>query len=107
MKKGGGSESTIIIGPSKSVLVYALHSLEYVLGLARFRVFVPNFNKGLKLLNYILYISQRGITESWHMKRPIYTKFNILILSVTIKNSINRFTGDGTSHIREICKLGC
>ena len=36
-KKGGGSESTIIIGPSKSVLVYALHSLEYVLGLARFR----------------------------------------------------------------------
>ena len=32
MKKGGGSESTIIIGPSKSVLVYALHSLEYVLG---------------------------------------------------------------------------
>ena len=44
MKKGGGSESTIIVGPSKSVLVYALHSLEYVLGLARFRVFVPNFN---------------------------------------------------------------
>ena len=41
MKKGGGSESTIIVGPSKSVLVYALHSLEYVLGLARFRVFVP------------------------------------------------------------------
>ena len=27
-KKGGGSESTIIIGPSKSVLVYALHGLE-------------------------------------------------------------------------------
>ena len=41
MKKGSGSKSTIIIGPSKSVLVYALHSLEYVLGLARFRVFVP------------------------------------------------------------------
>ena len=41
MKKGGGSESTIIIGPSKSVLVYAVHSLEHVLGLARFRVFVP------------------------------------------------------------------
>ena len=35
MKKGGGSESTIIVGPSKSVLVYALHSLEYVLGLTR------------------------------------------------------------------------
>ena len=43
MKKGGGSVSTIIIGPSKSALVYALHSLEYVLGLARFRVFVPNY----------------------------------------------------------------
>ena len=42
MKKGGGSEYTIIIDPSKSVLVYALHNLEYVLGLARFRVFVPN-----------------------------------------------------------------
>ena len=37
MKKGGGSASTI--SPSKSVLVYAVHSLEYVLGLARFRVF--------------------------------------------------------------------
>ena len=44
-KKSGGSASTIIIGPSKSVLVYALHSLEYVLGLARFRVFVPNLKK--------------------------------------------------------------
>ena len=43
MKKGGGSESTIIIGPSKSVLVYTFHSLEYVLGLIRFRVFVPNY----------------------------------------------------------------
>ena len=41
MKKGSGSKSTIIIGPSNSVLVYALHSLEYVLGLARFRLFVP------------------------------------------------------------------
>ena len=41
MKKGGGSESTILIGPSKSVLVKALHSLENVLGLARFREFVP------------------------------------------------------------------
>ena len=28
MKKGVGSQSTIIIGPSKSVLVYALHNLE-------------------------------------------------------------------------------
>ena len=31
MKKCGSSESIIIIGPSKSVLVYALHSLEYLL----------------------------------------------------------------------------
>ena len=46
MKKGGGSQSTIIVGPSKSVLVYTLHSLEYVQGLARFRLFVP------KLLYY-------------------------------------------------------
>ena len=54
MKKGSGSESTIIIGPSKSVLVYALHSLEYVLGLARFQVFVPKlllyYKKSLILL---------------------------------------------------------
>ena len=42
MKKGGGgSESTIIIAPFKSVLVYALHRLENVLGLVQFRVFVP------------------------------------------------------------------
>ena len=52
MKKGGGSGSTIIIGPSKSVLVYALHSLEYVLGLARFRVFVPKLK--LKQLSKVL-----------------------------------------------------
>ena len=39
MKKGGDSESTIRVGPSKSVLVYSLHSLEYVLGLARFLYF--------------------------------------------------------------------
>ena len=37
MKKGGGSESTIIIGPYKSVLVYALHSLENVLGLGVYK----------------------------------------------------------------------
>ena len=55
MKKGGGSESTIIIGPSKSVLVYALHSLEYVLGLVRFRVFMQKkyylfFEQTLKII---------------------------------------------------------
>ena len=27
---GGGSESTIIIGPSKSILVYALHCLGHI-----------------------------------------------------------------------------
>ena len=53
MKKGGGSESTIIIGPSKSVLVYALHSLEYVLGLTRFRVFVPNIYIYICLIVYL------------------------------------------------------
>ena len=58
MKKGGGSESTIIVGPSKSVLVYALHSLEYVLGLARFRVFVPKLLLLIivLLLNLLKYI---------------------------------------------------
>ena len=45
MKKGGGSEFTIIIGPPKSVLVYAVHSLENVLGFDRFRVFVPKRKK--------------------------------------------------------------
>ena len=52
MKKGGGSESTIIVGPSKAVLVYALHSLEYVLGLDRFRVFVPNLYYIIKNLKF-------------------------------------------------------
>ena len=51
MKKGGGWESTTTIGPSKSVLVYALHSLEHIVGLARFRVFEPKL-----LLLYILFI---------------------------------------------------
>ena len=46
MKKGGGSESTIIVGPSNSVLVYALYSLEYVQGLARFRMKFTKWNFG-------------------------------------------------------------
>ena len=62
MKKGG-SASTIIIGPSKSVLVYALHSIEYVLGLARFRVFVP------KLYYYIIVFE--------NIRIQILTKFRI------------------------------
>ena len=37
------------MGPSKSVLVYSLHSLENDLGLARFRMFVPK----LLLLYYV------------------------------------------------------
>ena len=57
MKKGFGSESTIIIGPSKSVVVYALHSLEKVLGLVRFRVFVP------KLL-LLYFFSQKNAKSS-------------------------------------------
>ena len=61
MKKGGGSASTIIIGSSKFVLVYALHSLEYVLGLARFRVFVPN----IYIYIYIyIYVNEEGIKVS-------------------------------------------
>ena len=57
MKKGGGSESIIIVGPSKSVLVYALHSLEYVVGLARFRVFVPNLYFDIFIfLNFYIFI---------------------------------------------------
>ena len=55
MKKAGGSESTIIVGPSKSVLVYALHGLEYVLGLGRFRVFGPK----LLLFNNLLTLNTK------------------------------------------------
>ena len=61
MKKGSGSESTIIIGPSKSVLVYALHSLEYVLGLARFRVFVPK----LYIIIYMFNVGFQGFNRCW------------------------------------------
>ena len=43
MIKDGGSAATIIIGLSKSVLFYALHSIVCVQGLARFRVLVPNY----------------------------------------------------------------
>ena len=71
MKKGGGSESTLIIGPSKSVLVYALHSLEYVLGLARFRVFVPNLFENFILVCHGVYF------ESW-LKISIYVGSNTI-----------------------------
>ena len=53
MKKGGGSESPIIIGSSKSVLVYALHTLENVLG--------PISGACAKIIIIILlYIKQRS-----------------------------------------------
>ena len=65
MKKGAGSASTIIIGSSKSVLVYEFHNLEYVLGLARFQVFV------LKLL---LLSASNGSSKIVHQKaKPILT----------------------------------
>ena len=47
-------ESTIIIGPSKSVLVHALHSLQNVLGLGQFWVFVSKF---------LLYIPEKEETH--------------------------------------------
>ena len=62
MKKGGVSESTIIIGPSKSVLVYALHSLEYILGLARFRVFVPKII--LIIINNLILVYRKKIVKN-------------------------------------------
>ena len=66
MKKGGDSESTITIGPSKSILVYALYSLEYVLGLDRFRVFVP------KLL--LLYKALKITVNCKKNKYPLYSR---------------------------------
>ena len=71
MKKGGGSESTIIVGPSKSVLVYALHSLKYVLGLARFRVFVPK-------LYYIIILYENRIRCKFKKYRTPVLAFFII-----------------------------
>ena len=62
MKKDGGSESTIIIDPSKSVLVHALHNLEYVI----FRVLLP------KILLLLLYIGRSMCS------RPQYTVLNYM-----------------------------
>ena len=81
MKKGGGSGSTIIVGPSNSVLVYALLSLKYVLGLARFQVFVP------KLYYYIILSSK---TPKYFMDETDDI-FNIklqVICNTTIYNGI-------------------
>ena len=92
MKNGGGSESTIIIGPSgPSFLVYELHILEYVLGLARFRVFVPK-------LYYIIYY------YVFYVVPPLYVKsFNPCI--VTFDFDPYRFIVSDTSHIGQIEKL--
>ena len=49
-------------GWSKSVLVYALHSLENVLGLARFRVFVPNMYV-MSLLSSLSKIFQKVLKD--------------------------------------------
>ena len=65
MKKGGGSKSTIIIGPSKSVLVYALHSLEYVLGLRDF---------GCSCQNYIIILLCNKSSETHKSKYIIGDK---------------------------------
>ena len=74
MKKGGGSEPIIIIGPSKSVLVYALHCLEYVLGLARFQLFVP------KLYYIILYISSAIFVQTdEHWTFSYFTPIMIIV----------------------------
>ena len=73
MKKDGGSEYTII---SKFVLVYALHSLEYVLGLARFRVFVPNIYiyMAISLLNFY------HLSNLVHSRKLAYSRFIRFIL---------------------------
>ena len=76
MKKGGGSDSTIIIGPSKSVLVYVLHSLEYVLGIARFRVFVQKcryFKENDK--RYTSVLQRNFIVDNFNCY-PDYCRFN-------------------------------
>ena len=50
-------------GWSKSVLVYALHSLENVLGLVRFRVFVPNMYVGNLLFDFSKVKAKNYCTE--------------------------------------------
>ena len=65
MKKGGGSDSTIVIGLSKSVLGYALHSLEYVVGLARFRVFVPKLYYIIFNLNSKIWLEELSFESNF------------------------------------------
>ena len=57
MKKGGGSECTIIIGPSKSVLVYALHRIHprpYPISGVRVKIIIIIISRSI-----LLYIGQR------------------------------------------------
>ena len=86
MKKGGGSASTIIIGPSKSVLVYALHSLEYILGLARFRVFVPKII--LIIINNLILVYRKKIVKNLLMssiKGKVKRELVFWAISIAIK----------------------
>ena len=105
MKKGGGSESTIIVGPSKFVLVYALHSLEYVLGLARFRVFVPKlyYYIILQLLRYLqlskvitidLLIpqSQLQFAKKGSFSNAFFLRCIHLICSAALNSQIRKFS---------------
>ena len=78
MKKGGGSESTIIIGPPMSVLAYALHSLGNVLGLGRFRVFVP------KLLLLLLLLLLLNIFYFWFLCSTRFSLHYLLFCSLEV-----------------------
>ena len=89
MKKGGGSEATIIIGRSKSVLVYALHSLEYVLGLARFRVLVP------KLLFLLLLLLLTPLSTALHQ-----TFLHLLLMETFAYTLANSATNTVCLHIK-------
>ena len=85
MKKGGGSASTIIIGPSKSVLVYSLHSLEYFLGLARFRVFVAKLYYIKALIYHRLFLPGTIIKTGQHnATNTIFGYVFILYLKLVI-----------------------
>ena len=61
------------VGPSKYVLVYALHSLENVLGLTRFRVFVS------KLLYY------KGLFIYLKIDIPLIIIEHVLVLLISFK----------------------
>ena len=72
------------VGPSKSVLVYTLHSLEYVLGLARFRVFVTN------IYIYIITIIGRSFKYVLVFK---FHSLDILALHTGVASNIVMYIG--------------